>query len=71
MKLYLVSSINRQGYTVTTRHYSPLAVAAEQLRRSVAGHVGIAVQEGPLPIEPEPLRQRVQKPRPQRPGGGA
>ncbi len=71
MKLYLVTSINRQGFTLTTRHYSPLGVAAEQLRRSLAGHVGISVQEGPLPVDPEPVRPRVVKPRPQRPGGGA
>lgn len=71
MKLYLVSSINREGYTVTTRHYSPMGVATEQLRRSLAGHVGISVQEGPLPVDPEPLRRREPKPRPQRPGGGA
>lgn len=66
MKLYLVSSVNPQGYTITTRHTSPLGVAAEQLRRSLAGHVGISVQEGPLTWEPERLVRRV---KPQRKGG--
>lgn len=59
MKLYLVSSLNQHGSTITTHHYSPMSAATEKLRRSLAGHNGITVQEGPLTLTPEPLRKRL------------
>lgn len=48
MTLYYVSSINRLGATITTRHFSVLAVQAEKLMRLMDGHIGISVQEGPM-----------------------
>lgn len=59
MKHYLVLSINQHGCTITTHHYSPMSVATEKLRRSLAGHNGITVQDGPLILTPEPLRKRL------------
>lgn len=46
MTIFYVTSINQLGATVTTRHYLPTAVETEKLKRSLAGHSGISVQEG-------------------------
>lgn len=70
MKGFLVSSINPQGYTVTTRHVSPMSVATEKLRRSLAGHVTIVVQELPRIFPAEPLQKR-QPPSPLLSKGGS
>lgn len=46
MTVFLVTSIDATGATVTTRHFLPTAAETERLRRALAGHAGIAVQEG-------------------------
>lgn len=46
MTVFLVTSIDTAGATVTTRHFLPTAAETERLRRALAGHIGIAVQEG-------------------------
>lgn len=46
MTVFYVTSIDPAGAAVTTRHYLPTAVATERLKRALAGHTGIAVQEG-------------------------
>lgn len=46
MTIFYVTSIDQLGATVTTRHFLPTAVETEKLKRSLAGHTGIAVQEG-------------------------
>lgn len=46
MTVFYVTSIDTAGATVTTRHFLPIAAETEKLRRSLAGHTGISVQEG-------------------------
>lgn len=50
MIVYLVTSINRHGATITTRHFTPSGATYETLRRNLAGHAGIAVQEAPATV---------------------
>lgn len=65
MTIFYVSSLNPLGVTVTTRHYLPTAVETEKLRRALAGHTGIAVQEGAQTCAlPWPCVKRTVRPLP-------
>lgn len=50
MIVYLVTSINRHGARITTRHFTPSGATYETLRRNLAGHAGITVQEAPATV---------------------
>ena len=45
MKQYLVLSIDPSGATIITKHFTPLGMQTEQMRRLCSGHGAIAVQE--------------------------
>jgi len=59
MTVFYVSSINRLGASVVTRHYLPTAVETEKLRRALDGHTGIAVQEGLFAADPNACTKRA------------
>ena len=66
MTVFLVTSIDTTGATVTTRHFLPTAAETEKLRRALAGHTGIAMQAGaPDAVSPSSCTKRSIKPLPQ------
>lgn len=70
MTVFLVTSIDLTGATVTTRHFLPTAAETERLRRALAGHAGIAVQEGAPHMDPSSCTKRTPvKPFPKAKGG--
>lgn len=70
MTIFLVTSIDNTGATVTTRHFLPTAAETEKLKRALAGHTGIATQEGAPHMNPSSCTKRTLKPLPQTKGGG-
>lgn len=69
MTIFLVTSIDLTGATVTARHFLPTAAETEKLRRALAGHTGIAMQEGAPRMDPSSCTKRSPiKPPPAREG---
>lgn len=65
MTVFYVTSIDPAGATVTTRHFLPTAAETEKLKRSLAGHAGIAIQTGaPDAVNPSSCTKRSIKPLP-------
>ena len=45
MTVFYLSSVSPSGTTITTRHYDRNAASTESLRRSLANHTNISIQE--------------------------
>lgn len=58
MTVFYVSSIDAAGATVTTRHFLPTAAETEKLKRALAGHTGIAMQQGAPHMDPSSCTKR-------------